>query len=587
MYAKAVKSNDAWVMPLAERQVTDPDSRYYGGTIDPVNGIAWPNHSVGTAASIAIWAAAIVNPDSVYYFNKPIMARLSLAISYMLRMQHADGTISPGWTNFHSPPDTAFIVVGLAQVYELLVQKNAPELTDAAAELRTFLAGAIPAMLTGGCHTPNHRWVLAAALGWLNKLFGLPEAVARAELWLAEGMDITPDGEWTERSNGIYNAVSDIMLIHAARLLGKPELLAAVRSNLSMMTHLVHPNGEIVTEYSGRQDYGVTHTLESYLLPYAIMAQADGSSLFEALAEQAADALSHPGGAANNAAVLLLLEPGLRQRAVRPSKLPERYDVLINSHFPRVSLLSRLEAKGTAPAIRHSSLHREFGAPVARYRDGEISATLMTETPSFFSLRHGALRLLALEVSTQFMPGPVPMNSLQRTESGWELAAEQRKGYYGPLAEEHLPAAPDPSNPWYLLSHHERPLTHEQRLELQVDVGRLETGWQIRIRADKPSDCMTQLAWVFGEETRFSQGQLTELWRTGAGSAQRWTGGAVICEAGGDRLELTGAACEHTLVSVRGASSAEQCHTLLVNVMTPFDYTFTLRQLPAAGIRGE
>lgn len=78
----------------------------------------------------------------------------------------------------------------------------------------------------------------------------------RAEQWLAEGMDITPDGEWTERSNGIYSAVSDIMLIHAARLLNRPELLDPVRLNLRMMVYLVHPTGEVVTDYSGRQDLG-------------------------------------------------------------------------------------------------------------------------------------------------------------------------------------------------------------------------------------------------------------------------------------------------------------------------------------------
>ena len=52
------------------------------------------------------------------------------------------------------------------------------------------------------------------------------------------------DGEWTERSNGIYNVVSDVMLIHAARLLKRPELLVPVRANLKMMTYLVHPDGK-------------------------------------------------------------------------------------------------------------------------------------------------------------------------------------------------------------------------------------------------------------------------------------------------------------------------------------------------------
>ena len=111
-------------------------------------------------------------------------------------------------------------------------------------------------MLTGGCHTPNHRWVITAALALLYQIFEMPELVARADEWLAEGMDITADGEWTERSNGIYNHVSDIALYYTATLLGRPELLEYVRRNLRMMMYLVHPSGEVVTDYSGRQDFG-------------------------------------------------------------------------------------------------------------------------------------------------------------------------------------------------------------------------------------------------------------------------------------------------------------------------------------------
>jgi hypothetical protein len=525
----------------------------------------------------------------VYYRDRLIVSRLQLAVEYMVRVQHADGTVSPGWTNFHSPPDTAFIVVGLSQVYELLLREGWAELDSTAVKLREFLYATIPAMLTGGCHTPNHRWVLSAALGWLYKLFGLQEAADRAAEWLAEGIDITPDGEWTERSNGIYNAVSDIMLIHAARLLDRPELLDAVRRNLAMMQHLVHPDGGMVTDYSGRQDYGVSHSLASYFLPYAIMAQLDDNGLFEALAEQAASELTHPGGAASNAAVLLLLEPALQQRSVRAEQLPIRYNVILNKKFPRHQLLRQYDGLSEKSAIQHSSLHKEFGAPVARYRDGAVSATLMTETSSFFSLRLGSLKLLGMEIATHFMPGPVPMNSLRLTESGWELTAEQRKGYYGPVGADDLPETPDPSNPWYLLPHHRRPVTHEQRLELDVQVSKLSSGWQVRVRSGKLADCMTQISLIWAGETSFSQGGLTDVSRTDSGSVQQWTDGMLVCEAGEDKLELTGAACEHMLSSVRGASRPEHCRTLLVNLLTPFDHTFTIRQLQdgGAGIWGE
>ena len=89
--------------------------RWYGGVRTLENGLPSPNHNSGAPTAMAIWAAALCNPASEYYHSRELANRLTLAARYMLETQHSDGTISPGWTNFHSPPDTAFVVVGYAQ----------------------------------------------------------------------------------------------------------------------------------------------------------------------------------------------------------------------------------------------------------------------------------------------------------------------------------------------------------------------------------------------------------------------------------------------------------------------------------------
>lgn len=142
-------------------------------------------------------------------------------------------------------------------------------------------------MLTGGCHTPNHRWVLTAALAQLYDIFKRPELLERADEWLAEGLDITADGEWTERSNGIYNAVSNVALYHTARVLNRPELLDSVRLNLRMMVYLIHPSGEVVTDYSGRQDFGQTYDMATYYTIYRLMAAHDMDPIFAAMCDYA------------------------------------------------------------------------------------------------------------------------------------------------------------------------------------------------------------------------------------------------------------------------------------------------------------
>lgn len=43
--------------------------------------------------------------------------------------------------------------------------------------------------------------------------------------------------------------------------------LEEVCNRMAFRGYLVHPDGEVVTEYSGRQDFGVKLNLSSYLLP--------------------------------------------------------------------------------------------------------------------------------------------------------------------------------------------------------------------------------------------------------------------------------------------------------------------------------
>ncbi|MBB6734886.1 hypothetical protein [Cohnella zeiphila] len=573
--------NDEWVQKGLERQVLDRESRYYGGVISPDNGLASPNHSTGTPVTMAVWAAALCNPASRYYRDRELIGRLELAAGYMLRAQHPDGTISPGFTNFHSPPDTAFVVVGYAQVCQLLERDGGEETAQAARDVRLFLRRTIPALVSGGCHTPNHRWVLCAALGFLRQLFGAREAAERAEQWLAEGMDITPDGEWTERSNGIYNAVSDMMLAHAARLLGRPELLEPVRANLRMMTYLIHPDGDVVTDYSGRQDFGQRHDLSSYYLPYAMLAHEDADPQFQAAAELALGFMKHPGSAPANAAVRLLLDERLQHRAVEPAALPTEYRVLINGDFPRERYLAEMGGAGHQGRIVYSRLHPDFGAPVARIRHGRTSATVSAETPSFFALRHGAVRLLGVQAASYFEPGFVPMNRLTPTENGYLLAGEQQKGYFGPVPSSHLPpTAGEPVSPWYLLPHHRRPQTHLQRHRVEAEVRETEDGWEVAIRASEPEETVTQLSLVLAADGVLSGGDLDPA----EAGTWLWKGGTVRLEADGDWMEIEGGALEHTAKTVREANYPANCRTLLINLVTPFERRIRIRLSPSADV---
>lgn len=588
MYERLIAANDERILAGMERQVLDSSSPYYGGVADPETGVAWINHTTGTPTYMAYWGAALVNPASAYYRNEALLERFKLAGQFMLRKQNADGTISPGWTNFNSPPDTAFVVVGYSQLYQLLAADSWEQLKPVVADMKLFLERSAPGLLTGGCHTPNHRWVLCAALGFLYDIFGMEEAAARAEEWIREGMDITPDGEWTERSNGIYSAVSDIMLIHAARLLKRPELLEPVRQNLRMMIYLVHPSGEVVTDYSGRQDLGRYHDLSPYYLAYAIMARLDKDAQFAAMAQAAELAVKDPGVLSVNILVRMMLEPELCKPEVQPGELPVRYEKVLNGSFDRHGYIARMDQAGHQGKISHSRLHTDFGAPVVRIRDEDTSATIMTEVPSFFALQHGKVRLLAVQAASFFYPGFVPMQTMEAVDGGYVLTGEQKKGYYGPVDKALLPkTASEEVSPWYLLPHQSRALTHEQTFKVRVEVIRTADGWDFWVRSQEPADVMTQLSFVFGNEGEFVSGELLTakggalLWKDGGNESLLWKDGTVRYQCGDDWLEMEGGELGHTSAGVREANLPPNCKTLLVNLLTPFDKKISIRLSPA------
>ncbi|NQX67385.1 hypothetical protein HQN90_14785 [Paenibacillus alba] len=575
IYHHLVKINDDYTTSTLPLQILDPSSKYDGGIRDET-GIARASH-MSSPSIMACWVSALVNEDSRYYHDETLLAALDKAAQFMLNRQHPDGTVSLGSTNYNSPPDTGFVVGGVTQMYQLLEQQNWAAVEPAQAKLKLFLERTIPAMLTGGCHTPNHRWVITAALALLFDIFPMPQLAARANEWLAEGLDITEDGEWTERSNGIYNAVSDIALYHTARLLNRPELLEGVRRNLNMMMYLVHPSGEVVTDYSGRQDFGQTYDMATYFLIYRLMAAHDRNPLFAAMSDYAGTFIRKAEGVNNNALLGLLLYPDTAIRDLERAELPEQYTLMINEKHPIDEHLQRMERVGHHMKIQHSSMHVAFGAPIVRIRDHDLSVTMMPLAPSFFSLRHGKVRLLGIKLSTSFSPGIIKFDRLTAEAGSYKLSTIMEKGYSGPIPRKHLPDRRNQTggSPWYLLPHQHRPMTHLQTHEIQAEMTAGESEWQIRIHSDAREDVFTQLTFILGDE-----GQVSGMGLENVGEGKYFLkSGAMKYEVEGEAIEISSGAYEHLLPVLREDQHPAGCQYVHVNLVTPFDYTCKIRLL--------
>lgn len=266
------------------RQITDHTHPDHGGVIHPDWGLADPSHVTTTPfiAGCAFLYLAHVERGQPIVGLAPadLLTHATLAIEYMLRVQRPSGLIDLRDCNYDSSPDTAFAVQSLCAVIELgrpLVSRDAAWAV-LLEKIECFVQRAVPGMLTGGFHTPNHRWVITSALAQAEHCCMVSvsnhDVLVKPviEAYLAEGFDIDAEGAYLEHSAGIYDSVCDRSLLLLADHWDCPTARPTVAANLNFNLHLLHANGTLETGLSRRQDYGTAPVplgLASAYLHYA------------------------------------------------------------------------------------------------------------------------------------------------------------------------------------------------------------------------------------------------------------------------------------------------------------------------------
>lgn len=200
-----------------------------------------------------LFVSVFLSEQSRHFGDREMLSRALENVDLLHAMQAPSG-LFVGGDNVESPPDTSFTVNDLCDVIEL-TRLGDDELLDAIRERLIGIADRVrPALVAGGVHTPNHRWEMCAALVRLYRLQPDEAVRERIERWLAEGIDIDADGQYSERSANYAVHVSNPAFLALGDILERPELHDIVERNLASTLSLIHPDATVETVHSRRQD---------------------------------------------------------------------------------------------------------------------------------------------------------------------------------------------------------------------------------------------------------------------------------------------------------------------------------------------
>ena len=401
---KLILNNDAKVKSILNRAPLDPAIKL--------------SSFRGVASSITIMTASMFNSGSEYYKSKVLAEKLNEAIDVLLKEQYSDGTLDAGG-NRQSPPDTAFILEYICPAAAILKSNKQADLVLLKDKLKKFILNAGEAMVTGGVHTPNHRWVICAALANINSLYPDVRYVRRIDEWLAEGIYINQDGHYSERS-GIYSAVIDKALITMARLLNRPQLLDIVQKNLTTYFYYTEPNGDLVTVDSKRQDQFMNLKVTNFYLQYRYMAIRTHNPMFAYMADTIGKLPEFTNDILSNSLAFFMENDELRKQISVEGKVANDFE-----KFFAISNLARIRRGKTSVTL--------FGGndkPV-------MIVSGRSSNPNFLMYRKGDAILKYMRLSTSFFRmGYFSSDGIIKEGNKYILKETKEADYYQPLAEE-------------------------------------------------------------------------------------------------------------------------------------------------------
>lgn len=540
-----IKKQEKCWEALKKEQCLDSGSIWYGGF----------NYAFRKEMAKILTESLPVYCDkrSLYHKDKDTFKRMDMNADFLLKYQHKSGLISLMDCNIESPPDTAFMVNDLAMCHYFIKQSNCPELQLIDKKILTFLERTQNGLIYGGFHTPNHRWVICCALGFLYEIFGDEALKNRAMQFLSEGIDINRDGEWTERSNACYNAVSDLYMYHIGKIFSVTEALDAVRKNLNMMRFLLHPNDYIVTEYSTRQDRGqIAHMDSRFTTVYQLMAGEDENGEYSYMAERALDRAEFFGSFLIYSQVF----KEVMSKQPEPKPISSRYIKMINEG-----------AVSEVPKTKSC-----FGDSVLRYRNEDLSVTLMAGQPDFIYLQFGDARVFGIRFTAGwFGMGGISFPSIEQLgENKYRMSTKVCGKYWQVFPKEK--AAPFKGN-FSKMPNDEREDIGKVQFFAECVITLLNDGIEIELSATGIEYLFTQLVCMVDSCGQLECNNSSEMNKW----VMRQNSGTSVYTYNSSQIEFEGSGAEHDIDVIRGDTLNKEAINLVFNLVSPNKNKITIR----------
>lgn len=541
-------------------QQTAPDRFDTGAVIRADWGVDDPGGTAGLVA-LSLWTHLLrelhpalvgAEPD-----NATLAYRALLALSYLERVQRPSGLTDLRDCNYDSSPDAGFILQAIVPPL-LLARNTAPALSSEWAEvtvrLTEFARKMVEGAKTGGFHTPNHRWVIAAALHLAQQLFpdmsGLDTTI---EAYLVEGIDIDEDGFYIERSAGVYDAICarSLYILADCPSAKSLNLDSVVARNLLANTHLLNFDGTIETGLSRRQDAGTAPLAASLAVPYLLahfrrpIPNGEKAPLFLGIA-QALWELTPPERRDYYGMSQALLRYGVPKPVTSPSPLT----AFSTRYFPANGLW--------------------------RMRRGSLSVSVFRDQPRLLDFRFGAAFLAGVSIhQSYFGVGQFLADVVEVSDSGEIVLIStgtrhpSRPGYDQPLGR------PVPPELWQEIRG-EREVRRVPPAASRLTITPAGNSLSVRFQTTDGLDRVTsQIAFDFAAGG---------VWETGDTCFEPQPGqtiflkkGEAAMRYGRDVITIGPGADAHRMTKMRDEVPAAPGLTrVLMTFVTPIDHTFTL-----------